>query len=152
MRVWSAVVVMLLVYTALNGVLAEEASNKVASRWSAQELRQLLTGTWGWDEAQCAEGPYHVSFSDDGAIMYFDTDDETMITAEGGEARKRIVYQILWEADGVLRAVIEGEDRRTESGHVVGWDLRMIDEAHFCWHRWDWPRDACTQALIVCPQ
>ena len=66
------------------------------------------------------------------------------------EMNKLITYQIISESDRVLRAVIEGEDRRTEQGNVVGWDLVLLDHSRFCWRRWDWPSNACTEALLLC--
>ena len=73
-----------------------------------------------------------------------------MVLGDSEQRLDRVVYQIVGESQGVLNTVIEGEDRRTDRGHVVGWNLRMIDQASFCWQRWDWPREACTQPVISC--
>ena len=88
------------------------------------------------------------SFSEDGAKMFVQAPPGGL--SAGGEPREMIAYQVLAENENTLRMVIENEERRTESGHVVVWDLVLINKDNFCWHRADWQPGNCTKVLKRC--
>jgi hypothetical protein len=110
-------------------------------------LKQKLIGRWGWTRGQCESAPINVSFSDDGALMYHHSSQGLYL---GEVLKERITYQIYDEGEQILRVIIEGEDRRTDDGLVVAWDLVLIDDSRFCWHRYDWEWPRCTKPLIRC--
>lgn len=112
------------------------------------DLRKTLTGAWAWSQEQCTGDPIRISFSDDGAVMYHQNN-EGLFLGDRDTPRRQVVYRIVAETDRALRTVIEGEDRRTPEGEPVGWDLILLSQDAFCWHRWDWPQ-GCTQPLISC--
>lgn len=112
------------------------------------DLRKTLTGSWAWTEEQCAIDPIRISFSRDGSLMYH-RNREGLFLGDKNSRKEQVVYHILEETDRALRTMIEGEDRQTPQGETVGWDLILLSEDAFCWHRWDWPEE-CTQPLIAC--
>jgi hypothetical protein len=126
---------------------SDDSSIASSSKSQNGEIRKVLAGAWGWDKQQCEKDPIRLSFAADGAVMFHEND--AGLSIGEGTHLKRIVYQILAESDRVLRTVIEGEVRRTKEGNVVGWDLVLLSESRFCWHRSDWP-SGCTRALIKC--
>lgn len=126
-----------------------ETANATETNWPETNIRAVLQGRWGWNDEQCEEDPFYITFSSDGANMYFDTK-QGLVLGNKDQIKNRLKYQILDETDRVLRTVVEGEDRRTEKGHVVGWDLVLINNNSFCWRRWDWASDGCTQPVVSC--
>lgn len=114
-----------------------------------EPVRSVLTGNWGWNERECEEAPSKVTFSEDGALMFFSSDAGLVMNREGRVSSK-LTYGIIAEHEKGLRAVIIGEERRTDRGDVVLWDLLLISDTRFCWHREDWPNNRCTKALIRC--
>jgi hypothetical protein len=59
-------------------------------------------------------------------------------------------YRVL-QSEPNLRMVIEGETRKTAAGEPVVWDLVLLSNDQFCWHRTDWSPGACTKAIVRCP-
>lgn len=119
-----------------------------ASPPANEELRRTLAGSWAWNREQCAVDPIRISFSEDGSLMYH-RNKQGLFLGDSGSPRRQVVYHILAETDRGMRTMIEGEDRKTPEGETVGWDLILLSESAFCWHRWDWPQ-GCTQPLISC--
>ncbi|MCW8196739.1 hypothetical protein F6455_18255 [Proteobacteria bacterium 005FR1] len=113
-----------------------------------QDLRKTLTGAWAWNEEQCAADPIRISFSEDGSLMYH-RNKKGLYLGDKSSPKERVVYQILAASERGMRTMIEGEDRKTPEGDTVGWDLILLSDDAFCWHRWDWPEE-CTQPLISC--
>lgn len=112
-------------------------------------LRESLAGAWGWTSKECREGaPIH-SFSEDGSTMFVSSD-KGMITSATSEPKTQLVYQIIGESKNVLRTVIEGEDRFQKNGEPAVWDLVLLSNYRFCWHRTDWPAGSCTKPLRRC--
>ncbi|MEM8661098.1 MAG: hypothetical protein AAGF35_09450 [Pseudomonadota bacterium] len=68
----------------------------------------------------------------------------------GGEPLEVLTYQIIGHSENGLRAVLEGEERRTPSGNVVVWNLLLMNKNEFCWHRADWRKGSCTNPLKRC--
>jgi hypothetical protein len=111
--------------------------------------RQALPGVWGSTSESCKKNPVTYKFSEDGAEYYVKAP-EGLRTSPDGELRKTITYQVIGETEQLLRAVIEGEDRRTVGGTVVIWDFVLLTNDSFCWHRLDWPKGACTDPIWRC--
>jgi hypothetical protein len=111
-------------------------------------IRSIVKGSWGIEkECNLGFGALY-SFSEDGAKMFVKAPPGGL--SVGGELREMITYQVLAENENTLRMVIENEERRTESGHVVVWDLVLINKDSFCWHREDWQPGSCTKILKQC--
>lgn len=112
-------------------------------------IRDVLTGSWGWNKEECQSNPQHYSFSSDGAVMILKRVTNADLAA-GKNSYKITKYQIIGESDQALRTVIEDEGRRTEDGLVVTWDLMLINKHRFCWRRGDWKDTSCTEPIIRC--
>jgi len=119
---------------------------------SNRPIREIITGSWAPETKVgqvCRESPPTYSFSNDGALMYV-TSDSGLYMSEGGGKFNKLTYQIVGEGQYSLRTIIEGEERRTANGNVVMWDLVLLSENRFCWHRSDWDSNSCTQEFRRC--
>jgi len=112
-------------------------------------LREIVTGAWVVDIQDCEKSPPFYSFSKNGLIMYVDSD-EGVYLSDKNKLNNRLIYNVISESENIIRTSIEGEDRFTDSGKAVLWDLVVKDKNHFCWHRADWPLGSCTKTLTKC--
>jgi hypothetical protein len=117
---------------------------------NARQLHLQLQGGWAWQAEDCAIDPIRISSSDDGRLMFHDTEGG-LISDNTIPASKRFTYRVLDSSGPRLRLALEGEVRTDASGKPVQWDLVMTDPDHFCWRQLDWPADRCTQSLVRCP-
>lgn len=115
---------------------------------SSHTIYETLIGTWGHDKEICLKDPIRISFSPDRKLMYHDTKQGLMMS-DASKPNERLVYRILAEYESFLRTEIIGEDRLTDGGKIVKWDLLLINQNSFCWHRSDWGK-MCTEPLISC--
>ena len=111
-------------------------------------LREAAAGVWGFEAkgASCKDNPHTISFSPDGTEMtlrYSKSFDESPPV----QAR----YKILADGEDYLRMSMYNEDRKTDSGELVVWDLLMLSYDSYCWHRTDWSENGCTQPASRCP-
>jgi hypothetical protein len=119
------------------------------TRLSGQDKRDLLTGTWGWNNEQCKNNPISISFSSDGSRMYHETP-EGMYTKSEDYKRKRATYVIYDEGPQTFKTSLIGEDRVDAEGDPVKWDLVIQSYDSFCWRRSDWGEGTCTEELQRC--
>ena len=59
-------------------------------------------------------------------------------------------YQGLYWGEDSGTSIIRGEERLTENGDKVVWQLNLIDDNTYCWRRTDWPSHACTKSILRC--
>lgn len=111
-------------------------------------MREAAIGTWSVDENECKHSQTY-SFSDNGDFMLVYSDDG-LIVSEDGRTSNTSKYRILSESNRAIRAAIEGEYRKTEDGTLVVWDMFLINDNEFCWHRTDWTVTACTGSMYRC--
>lgn len=102
-----------------------------------KEVFDVAAGTWGWMTGQntCKKNPHTIAFSADRQTMmltYRDSLDDT--TAAG-----TWVYDILEHEPWRVRGAIRGEERKTDAGQLVVWDLVLRGPNLYAWHRTDWP-------------
>lgn len=102
----------------------------------------LSEGVWGWPEGEntCPLNPQRLEFS---------TDNET-VTFRWDHTHDPAVYRILYHDSSSITMLLVGEDRLTDSGDSVVWQLLVKGEDRFCWRRTDWPSYACTPDLQKC--
>jgi hypothetical protein len=60
-----------------------------------------------------------------------------------GIALQQFLYRVLATRPH-LRLLLLDEKRTTASGDPAVWDLVMVSNDQYCWHRTDWPPGACT--------
>ena len=110
---------------------------------------QVLPGKWGWEgSSDCSAEPLEIRFSQGGKRMHISHAPE----GEDGKRLKRhdTDYTILGPTGMGLSMAMEGEDRLDDSGKPVTWDLVLLDDDQYCWHRNDWPATACTKPVNRC--
>lgn len=106
-------------------------------------IDNLSNGAWGWPEGEntCSLNPQRLEFS---------PDNET-VTFRWSHTHEPALYQILYHDSNSITMILDGEDRLTDNGDRVIWQLRVKDADRFCWRRTDWPGYACTADLRRCP-
>lgn len=102
----------------------------------------LERGSWGLQEGEtsCAENPRTFRFSEDGRWMIV----EWLHTYDADR------YMVLYADPGSITTYIEGEERRTDTGDRVVWQLMMSRPDRYCWRRTDWPSHYCTSDRVIC--
>lgn len=111
-------------------------------------FREIAAGPWGFEAegARCQGNPHTVAFSSDGSEMtmrYSKSLDKNQPT--------QATYKVLAEGPDYLRMAMLGEDRKTDAGVLVQWDLILLSRDSYCWHRTDWSKGSCTQPASRCP-
>ncbi len=111
---------------------------------------RTMAGDWGWDGSEdCSLGPIRFRFSDDGKRMSL----RHLTEVEDGKRGLPLVetgYSVIREFPDRLRLRMDDEDRTDKRERPVTWDLVLIDANAYCWHRGDWPEDACTKPVRRC--
>jgi hypothetical protein len=104
------------------------------------DVFDVVAGEWGWlrGGGTCDGNPHTISFSDDRATMTYT---DTSGTWE---------YDVLEHEPGRIRGVIRGEDRLTDAGDPVVWDLLLRGPNMYAWHRTDWPALQTTDMIVRC--
>jgi hypothetical protein len=72
-------------------------------------------------------------------------------TDDDGEAHRTAIYDLSNPTLSSVRGAIRGEERLTETGEPVVWDLVLTSPESFAWHRADWPAGSLTGTLRRCP-
>ena len=116
---------------------------------SRPTLREAAAGVWGFEAAgaSCKDNPHTITFSADGGEMTLQ-----YTKSFDGKPPVQAKYKILADGEDYLRMSMYGEDRKTDSGELVVWDLLMLSYDSYCWHRTDWSENGCTQPASRCPR
>lgn len=114
-----------------------------------QSPYETLPGNWGWEGTdECATAPAVLRFSSHQERMHIA---HTPVREDGThEPRREANYTVTGRAGNVLSMTMDGEDRKTEQGRLVTWDLVVLDPDTYCWHRSDWRPTACTKTVRRC--
>lgn len=110
---------------------------------------QALPGKWGWEGSNdCEEAPQEIRFSESGKRMHVSLSPQT----EDGprEPRRTADYTVLAPTANGLTMSMDGEDRLDPSGRPVTWDLILLSNDEYCWHRSDWRATGCTKSINRC--
>lgn len=122
---------------------------------TADAIFAQLEGNWAWSSAKqgCAAGTHRLVVSPDRQQLRI-----IGAAAKEGEAPDTTVYtvieagpQVLPWAPFTVRLDMQGEDRRTDAGALVKWDLVLMSRDRYHWHRTDWPEGGITAAIRRCP-
>jgi hypothetical protein len=112
------------------------------------ELFALLAGEWDWtsSNAICGSDRHRITVADDSAsFVILGSDDEPTVYRVLG-----LGTGVLGNAPHAIRAAIDGETRKTESGAVVVWDLVFVSADRYAWHRSDWAASGRTYEIVRC--
>lgn len=123
------------------------------SESDADAVFALLGGTWDWElsNGECERGMHVLIADPDRTSIRLRVLDEP--DSSDAHATYRIVDvgpHLVPGATHVLRLAMDGEERRTEDGALVVWDLVFRSRDRYHWHRTDWPPDGMTDAIIRC--
>lgn len=134
---------------------AREPAAAVPDPNASPGVMDLVVGTWDWarGDSTCLGNRHQISFSADGTEMRLTHDVPLDSTTNDRVTRYRILDSgagVHPDLPFVIRAAMEGEDRRTEAGELVIWDLILATPNRYHWHRTDWPNLGVTNAIVRC--
>lgn len=111
------------------------------------DLRNIAAGTWGFPltQASCSDNPHLLIFSNMGRTMTM----RYTVSLDGNEPTQA-TYEVLNTGSDFIRMRKVNEAERTDGGELVVWDLVLLSEDSYCWHRTDWQPKGCTQPVIRC--
>jgi hypothetical protein len=112
---------------------------------------EVATGVWDWKTSKgfCEDNPHLISFSADQTVM---TITSRRPWADTAAADDRIaVYDIMEHTSAYIRGALRGEDRLTDAGKPVVWDLVLTSPDSYAWHRTDWLLGMQTGDIKRCP-
>lgn len=133
------------VFVILSVLLFRSAMRELAPP-TDRDVFEVAAGTWGWTtgDDDCARNPHIIEFSADRQAM-------TLSYPESkGDSISSWIYDIIEHEPGRIRAAIRGEQRRTDAGVPVVWDLLLRGPNLYVWHRSDWPALASTGLIQRC--
>jgi len=117
---------------------------------SQEEFYRMAAGVWDWEsDSSCVANPQAIRFTPDRSTMIL-TMRRTWTNGAGQESRTAI-YDLSNPTLSSVRGAIRGEERLTDAGDPVVWDLVLTSPESFAWHRADWPAGSLTGALRRCP-
>jgi hypothetical protein len=101
------------------------------------DIFSALEGSWAWsgDDSACVTDPHTISFTparDQMIIAH-----AKPFEGPDGELDSITRYEILEHTRGRIRGAIPGEQRLTESGEPVVWDLVLRGPDRYAWRRTD---------------
>ena len=134
---------------AVGTVLALPGCNQMLGASAQLDPYSVLPGKWGWNgSSDCDVSPEEIRFSTDRKQMFLAhapiKDDDTR------EPHREVTYQILRILPNGISMSLDGEDRLDSSGKPVTWDLILLDQDRYCWHRSDWRSGGCTKPVDRC--
>ena len=116
-----------------------------------RELVPALAGTWGWtqDRARsCETNPHTLSFSADRQFLIVRY--RTPIKSYDKSARIEAYYRVLQINKRSVTLLLEGETRRQRDGRPVSFELRLLSDSAYCWHRSDKSERECSPPVVRC--
>lgn len=119
---------------------------------SAFVVNALQGVQWGWirkeSSGSCENNPHTITFNVKltEAVFQF----RSPVHGADGKKSDRAVYRILARQGNTITMQIVGEKRLDPQGKPVVWDLLLVDEQTYTWHRKDWPEKAYTPYIHKC--
>jgi hypothetical protein len=109
---------------------------------------ERMIGTWGWLEGDltCQVNPHTISFSRDLKFMHF----RYPAPVDTATGRREAQYEVRSYTDTSFRVFLQHESRRDSTGQLVEWDLVLLGNDRYTWHRSDWPAGGTTNYLARC--
>jgi hypothetical protein len=113
-------------------------------------IQEHLTGRWDWANHTrlCVDSTHTIEFRDGGRVMAI-TQQQQWVDSTGRD-RTTAVYDVFSQTKSKIRGQIRGEERLTESGEPVVWDLVLFGPNEYRWHRADWSSLGFTGRIIRC--
>jgi len=115
-----------------------------------RDIFRAAAGTWGWARGPhtCEGNPHTISFTAarDTMVLAFRDREEGDSTDDNRVFR----YAIRGSTPSSIRGFLIGEDRRTEAGELVVWDLVFMSPDSYRWHRTDWEPTDYAMPIVRC--
>ena len=133
-----------MIRAAILAALALTAAPVFAEEALDSDLIELVQGTWkvvaddGTVAQDCDKGQ-HFEPSADGRHI--------VLTEVGTDFSAN--YVVMHTDNNRVLTYIENEERLTDQGDPVIWWLYFLDQDHFRWRRYDWPKDHATGAQWI---
>jgi hypothetical protein len=116
-----------------------------------RDVVPALAGTWGWtkDRARsCTVNPHTLAFSADRRFLILRH--RAPIETHDGSARIEAYYRVLQIGKNSVTLLLEGETRRQRDGRPISWELRLLSDTAYCWHRTDKSTRECSPPVVRC--
>ena len=115
------------------------------------DIREFVIGRWDWarHDPVCSDSTHAITFSEGGRVMRI-TQQQAWVDSTGRD-RTTAVYDLHGTSSSRIRGQIRGEERLTEDGTPVVWDLVLTGPDEYRWHRTDWDRWGFTGRIVRCP-
>ncbi len=75
---------------------------------------------------------------------------EAPVAAFDGTKRREGRYRVLKSTADSVTLELEGETRRQRDGRTVVWELHLLSDTAYCWHRTDKPGRTCGHRVVRC--
>lgn len=114
----------------------------------------LEKGRWGWAiptmVGSCSTNPHTIQFQNNNteAVLHF----KSKIYSADGSVTNTALYKIIEKNGNRITMRIVGEKRLDEKGRPVVWDLVMLNENEYVWHRLDWRPGELTSRVHRCTE
>jgi hypothetical protein len=117
---------------------------------NGRSLQANISGRWDWSVrgAPCTDSAHTIAFPDDGDIMTI-TQQQPVIDSSGRDLTVT-TYDLDTVTPSRIRGAIRGENRLTDDGEPVVWELVVVDPDTYHWHRTDWPPYGLTAPIVRC--
>ncbi len=112
------------------------------------DIFSTIEGTWAWkDRENCGEKWHRIEFRDNNTTAYFWMPEGKTSKRTG---KNYYTYEVRGHDRKSIRMFLNGEDRKDKEGNLVVWDLVLVDNDRYCWHRTDWKPGGCTKKILRC--
>ena len=116
-----------------------------------REVVPALAGTWGWTQdhkRSCETNPHTLAFSADRHFLILRY--RTPIKSYDKSARVEAYYRVLQIDESSVTLLLEGETRRQRDGRPISFELRLLSDTAYCWHRSDKSQRECSPPIVRC--
>jgi hypothetical protein len=116
-----------------------------------RDVVPALAGTWGWtkDPARsCKANPHTLAFSADRHFLILRH--RAPIETYDGSSRIEAYYRVLQIHKNSVTLLLEGETRRQRDGRPISFELRLLSDTAYCWHRTDKSSRECSPPVVRC--
>lgn len=125
--------------------------NSLQSNINEHSMMNALSGKWGWESDQCSSDSYIIFFTSKGAEMHLIATQSPYTPSSTVIEPTKFSYNIKsFSSQSLAAEPITEKKEYSDIGELIIWEIRLIGENGFCWHRSDWGENACTTSMLKC--
>lgn len=112
---------------------------------------EVFDGLWGWvpeKSATCKKNPHTLTFSKDLKEVYLEFTNSK--DKKGNHIKNVAVYSVHEIKKNSVTMSVHNERRMDDEGNPVVWDLVLLSEREYKWHRHDWTFYKFTASVVKC--